>query len=371
MQYYDDTMYSEGAAEIKFAKNAFLNPVGRASRDISVALAKVFLKKGASVLDATAATGIRGIRYYKESGARDVTMLEINSKVYRDTIGNARHNRVRARVLNESFQEFANTEKARFDMIDLDPFGSAAPYIFDAMKIAGDSSLLAVTATDTAVLCGAHREACLRVYDSVPMHNEFCHEAGMRILIGYIARIAAQFNYGIVVLLSPYYAHYMRTYIVLRHGSKNVSSTLRNLGYVYYCSKCGFRKYSKGEVPEPGRCDKCGSKMTQAGRMWMGGLHDKNVVGEVRDALKGEGFSEEARTLIGRIYDELDLPFYYSVPDLTKRLKISSVGLAEIIECLSGRYRVSRTHFDYLSLKTDAPYDAVLDCMKKKRGRKK
>lgn len=364
-------MYSEGAAEIKFAKNAFMNPVGRASRDISVALAKVFLKKGASVLDATAATGIRGIRYYKESGTRDVTMLEINGKACKDTLGNVRYNKVKARVLNESFQKFANTDKIRFDMIDLDPFGSAAPYIFDAMKIVGDSSLLAVTATDTAVLCGAHRDACLRVYDSVPMHNEFCHEVGTRILIGYIARIAAQFNYGIEVLLSPYYAHYMRTYVVLRHGSKNVSFTLKNLGYAYYCSKCGFRKYSKGEMPEPEKCDNCGSKMTRAGRMWLGGLHDKNVVGKVQDTLKGKNFSEEARTLIDRVYEELDVPFYYSIPELTKRMKISSVGLAEIIECLSRHYNVSRTHFDYLSLKTDAPYSAVLDCVKMKHGRRR
>ena len=31
------------------------------------------------------------------------------------------------------------------------------------------------------------------------MHNELCHETGMRIMIGYIARTAAQFNLGIDV----------------------------------------------------------------------------------------------------------------------------------------------------------------------------
>jgi tRNA (guanine26-N2/guanine27-N2)-dimethyltransferase len=83
------------------------------------------------------------------------------------------------------------------------------------MKIAGNGTELMVTATDTAVLCGADREACMRLYDSRPIHNELCHESGMRTMVGYIARTAAQFNFGIKVALSFSYMHYIRAFVRL------------------------------------------------------------------------------------------------------------------------------------------------------------
>lgn len=359
-------MYKEGKAEIKFHKNSFINPVGQASRDISVALARAICK-GCTVLDATTATGIRGIRYSKEGGLKGITMLEINRNAYRDAARNIKASRIKAKVLNESFQEFANTTRDRFGLVDIDPFGSAAPYLFDAMKIIKDTSLLFVTATDTAVLCGAHKDACLRVYDAVPMHNEFCHEAGMRILIGYIARTAAQFNYGIEVMLSVYYAHYMRTFIKLRHGAENAASSLREMGYAYYCVRCGYRAYSKGQIPTADACSNCGAKMAQAGKMWLGNLHEGEAIDKTIEQLEAINASNEAKNIMNRIKEELDIPFYYSVPELTKRLKTSSVKMSDLEGCIGKRYRVSKTHFDYMSIKTDAPYDTVLSCVKGKR----
>ena len=71
-------MYSEGKANIKHYDKAFLNPKGKLSRDISVAYVAVLADKGSTVLDATSATGIRGIRYIKEANIGKVTFLDIN-----------------------------------------------------------------------------------------------------------------------------------------------------------------------------------------------------------------------------------------------------------------------------------------------------
>ena len=62
-------IYKEGKAKVYNTENAFLNPVAMASRDISVAFVKTFEVKD-KALDATAATGIRGIRYALEAGVR-------------------------------------------------------------------------------------------------------------------------------------------------------------------------------------------------------------------------------------------------------------------------------------------------------------
>jgi len=43
-------------------------------------------------------------------------------------------------------------EKARVDVVDLDPYGTAAPFIDTAVQAVKDEGLLCVTCTDLAVL---------------------------------------------------------------------------------------------------------------------------------------------------------------------------------------------------------------------------
>jgi tRNA G26 N,N-dimethylase Trm1 len=43
-------------------------------------------------------------------------------------------------------------ERARVDVVDLDPYGSAAPFIDPAVQCVADGGLLCVTCTDLAVL---------------------------------------------------------------------------------------------------------------------------------------------------------------------------------------------------------------------------
>ncbi len=213
-------MYKEGSAAIKYTKDSFLNPEARISRDISAAFVSALAEKGSSIVDSTAATGIRGIRYYNESGSKKVVFLDMNRKAFASLKKNVVSNKVKGTVLNKSIQEFANTTKDKFDFIDLDPFGGVTPYIYDLMKMSRGGTYLMVTATDTAVLCGADYRACVRLYDARPMHNELCQEVALRLLIGYITRIAAQFNFGVEVVLSFSYLHYMRVFLRLRHGPR-------------------------------------------------------------------------------------------------------------------------------------------------------
>lgn len=64
----------------------------------------------------------------------------------------------------------------RLTVVDLDPYGSPAPFLDAAIQTVADGGLLMVTCTDMAVLCGNHGEACYAKYGAVPLKAKFCHE---------------------------------------------------------------------------------------------------------------------------------------------------------------------------------------------------
>ncbi len=358
-------MYSEGSAVIEQCNGAFLNSEARFSRDISIAFAKAFMRQGSKVLDPTSATGIRGIRYSKEAGA-DVTFLEINKNAFDCLSKNLSTNGVSAVALNKSIQEFCNTTSEKFDLIDLDPFGSPAPYINDIMKVSRDGTYLMVTATDTAVLCGAHHMACIMNYNSRPMHGEICHEVGIRILIRYIAGIATQFNYGINVSMSFVHKHYMRTILKLNHGAKMAHNTISDYGYAYKCVNCGYRSVIKGQLPSQEKCPLCGSKLEIGGPLWAGIINDKKALISIKRHLQDES---EALKLVSVIDSEADIPLYYHIPSVTKRLKIGAVSPLKVIECLSKKgFSASLTHMQQSSIRTDASASDIDDCVRQNAG---
>lgn len=351
-------LYREGRAVIA-SGGAFVNSAAKLTRDIPVAIASSSLPRGFSVLDCTSATGIRGIRYCLEAGAGSCTMLEINRKAYSALRRNVARNGVRADALNTSVQEFANSHGGKFDVIDLDPFGGVQPYVNDLMKLARGGTLLFATATDTAVLCGAHRAACLRIYGSVPMHDELCKETGLRILVGHIARVAAQFNFGITPLLSMNYRHYMRVHVRLEHGQGAASGAVSGIGFMFHCSSCGERGTMRGLIPRRLDCPACGCRLQLAGPLWTGSMHDQ---GTVRAVCSEYG---ESDSTLSRLCGELDTPIVYSIPKMTKRLGMRSVSPHGVIEQLRGSgHRATLAHFDASYVRTDATAKEVAESVK-------
>ncbi len=286
-------------------------------------------------------------------------MLEINETAYKVMKRNLAFNGVNATALNKSVQEFSNTCNEHFDVIDLDPFGGVMPYVYDLMKISKDGTHLIATATDTAVLCGASSKACVRIYGAKPMHNELCHEAGLRILIGYIAKIAAQFNFGVEALMSVSRIHYMHVYLRLHHGSVKASEALSNMGHAYYCSKCCFRTYEKAFAAKSKVCSECGNALEVFGPMWLGSLYDRKTLQEVRKNLDGSTVNGAA-ALIDRMKEELDTPFYYDMPRLTQNMHISSVSPIKVMDALNGEgFEASLTHIEPNAIRTNADLSHV------------
>lgn len=362
-------MYKEGSASIKYTKDSFLNPEGRVSRDISAAFVSALAEKNSSILDSTSATGIRGIRYYLEGASGKVTFLEMNKNSFSSTKKNVIFNKVKGTVLNKSIQEFANTTRDRFDFIDLDPFGGVTPYVYDLMKISRGGTYLMVTATDTAVLCGADHKACVRLYDARPMHNELCQEVALRLLIGYITRIAAQFNLGVDVKFSFSHLHYMRVFVRLVHGTAAASNSVRELGYAYYCNGCLYRSVHKSTLPEVGKCKVCGGVLETAGKIWLGDLYQKSTVelmaAKMENGVSTGRFDVKSLEFFNRLASEFDYPLFYSISRLTKKMAIGAVSPNLVIGRLVKRgYNASKTHLGKNAIKTDAELEVIKRCIK-------
>lgn len=354
----------EGKAEISAPEGVFYNLKMAKLRDISVAFLAAYNHRGASLLDCTAASGIRGIRYALEAGIKDVTLIDINEDAAKAAKANVKRNGLGLRVLDSSIQEFANSSHEAFDIIDLDPFGTPVPYVHDLLKLAKGGTLLMVTATDTATLCGAEEKACLKLYGSKPLHNELCHEVGARILLNYIAREAAQFNFGIEPALSVSDMHYIREFLFLREGANAAVRSVKNTGFGSYCRNCHNFSLAKGIAPKPEmRCDNCRKEMDLFGPLWLGSLQDRDVV--ARTLQSCSDLSADAASLLEKICNEIDVPLFYNNSKITRYLRMGSVSVDKVIASLSKKHSASRTHFDRDGIKTDAGIKEVIASVRK------
>jgi len=117
--------------------------------------------------------------------------------------------------------------EARFNVIDVDPFGSPAPFVDAACRSA--SKMLCVTATDTAPLSGAHFSAGVRRYSALPMNTEYHAETGIRILIGTIIRELVKYDKSATPVLAHATEHYYRAYLLLDRGAELANACVRSM----------------------------------------------------------------------------------------------------------------------------------------------
>lgn len=336
----------------------FYNPAMRMNRDISVVVIASFAKTNPeyNYLDALSASGIRGLRIAKEVGL-NTTMSD-----WEDTSVELIKKNIE---LNDTTNCIAIKRNANvvmldnsFDIIDLDPFGSPAPFLDAACRSA--KQLLCITATDTAPLCGAHKKAGMRNYAAVPLKTEYYPEMGVRILMGAVARTLAKHDKAMTPLLSYASAHYVRLFAAVKKDIKAADDCLENMGFVSHCFNCFAREWKYGlAVHLEEKCPVCGHAVSLAGPLWLGRLHDSDFCGELLVELENRGFKDAVK-LIATCRDELDIPMHYDYHKLCKSLGITAMPTDELLSALRERgFQASRTHFSGISFKTDAGVEEV------------
>ena len=288
----------------------------------------------------------------------------------------------------------------RFDVVDLDPYGSAAPFLDGGVQSVSDGGLLCVTCTDLAVLAGHnYPEKAYSQYGGVSVKSEFSHEVALRLVLHSIATSAARYGRYIQPLLSLSIDFYMRTFVRVWTGPVEVKNNAARTGTVYVCTACqdwavqrmgrSIRTESVGKTGEThvnhkyraaqgppvpasgsGGCASCGGQMHLGGPMWFGPLHDAAFCRSLLSTLDRDpsavNTSARIRGMVSLAASELpDAPFYFTPAKISGLFHCVSPPLDKMVSALlSGGYDVSRSHASAGSLKTSASRAQVYDIMR-------
>lgn len=280
------------------------------------------IKPTFKVLDALSASGLRALRYARELPfVTSIIANDLSASATSSIKQNVKHNGVEDivsvtnddalavmyRAIAESLSAGEASKSAKkpskFDVIDLDPYGTAAPF-FDAavQAVRDDGGLLCITCTDSAVWAGhSYSEKTYSLYGGTPIHGMHSHEAGLRLIINAVATSAARYGLAIEPQLSLSIDFYTKVFIKVTKSPQAVKFLGSKTMLVYSCdSGCGawetqylmrtraapnkkgngaFYKYVMALGPQTDQlCKHCGTKMHINGPMYGGHIHSRDFI---------------------------------------------------------------------------------------------
>lgn len=349
------------AEKVSKKMHVFYNPAQAFNRNISVCALQVFRKQSKQKLricDALAGTGVRGLRYAKEvSSIKSVTLNDANPLAVRLMKRNIIANRLEnCSVIREDAN--ALLSKNIFTVVDIDPFGSPAPFLDSAARSVFWKGFLCVTATDTAPLCGTYPEACLRKYGLRSIRTDYYSELGLRILISSIILSCAKYEKAFLPQLSFSHEHYFRVFGKIKRGAKKCDKLLKQFGYVMHCPRCGNRKINSNDI----NCS-CGRRFDICGPVFLGKINDRKFIMESKKQAEKCGFSESL--FLSVLSQELQIPFYYDLHYLARTAKTRIPKTDDLIVKLKKKgFAASRTHFCHTAVKTNAGFAQLKKILK-------
>lgn len=279
-----------------------------------------------TILDALSASGLRALRYAHEIPfASSITANDILKTAAQAIERNAIHNRVpdkikvsvddaTAHMYDVLVKDLRRTTLGRnksgpsekYDIIDLDPYGSAAPFLDAAVQaVRDDGGLLCVTCTDSGIWASnGYPEKCYSLYGGIPIKGWYSHEVGIRLILHAIETSAGKYGLAMEPLLSLSVDFYSRVFVRLRKSPSMVKFQGGKNMIVYSCGMgCGawttqflmknkeapnkkgdgtFFKHGFTRAPTAGTsCEHCESVMHLAGPMYGGRIHSPEFVKRV------------------------------------------------------------------------------------------
>ncbi|KAH0826983.1 N2,N2-dimethylguanosine tRNA methyltransferase [Lanmaoa asiatica] len=372
------------------------------------------------LLEALSATGLRSIRYAKEiplvrfviandlspsataAMKRNVEINGLGPSEEEITTSDGRRtvksNPGKVRVHEDdacALMYNHRTEKTRVDVVDLDPYGTAAPFIDAAVQAV--NSLLCVTCTDMSVLATTnYSEKCFSNYGGMPVKAEYSHEAALRLVLNTISTSAIRYGRYIEPLLSLSIDFYVRIFVRIHAAPVEVKKAASKTAIYYVCSGCAsFHEQKLGRVvektneqsgavnlqyktatgpPVNSACPECDFSMHLAGPMWSGPLHNSEFVAKVVEHVdrnaKNYGTSTRMKGMLVVAQEELDVPFYFTPGKVAGTFHCSTPSLGDVASALlNAGHKISRSHASAGSLKTTASREVIHDVFRAWAGR--
>jgi tRNA (guanine26-N2/guanine27-N2)-dimethyltransferase len=325
-----------------------------------------------TILDALSATGLRALRYAHEIPfVTSVTSNDLLESAVKSIKLNVEHNKLESKInvthdnaISHMYNVVAESlrlatrpgrvkKSTKYDVVDLDPYGTAAPFLDAAVQsVRDDGGLLCVTCTDAGVWASSsYPEKAYSLYGGIPMKGGMAsHEGGLRLMLHAIESSAAKYGLAMEPLLSLSIDFYARIFVRIRKSPANVKFQAAKNMVVYNCDtgcgawttqllarnklvpdKKGLGRYKHVFAQAPAvnkSCEHCGSVMHLAGPMYAGRLHSpafiKRVLAEVQDASPEiYATAERARGMLQTALEEF-LPTDAEVEELERRARKKS-----------------------------------------------
>ncbi|RFN53595.1 putative n2,n2-dimethylguanosine trna methyltransferase [Fusarium flagelliforme] len=398
--------------------------------DAETAQPKKEYKPSFRILDALSASGLRALRYAHELPfVTSVKANDLSDTAAESIRMNAKHNGLEDKITVTQgdalalmyrgiADDLSNRDKAgspgkvnKFDVIDLDPYGTAAPF-FDAavQSVKDDGGLLCITCTDSAVWAGhSYCEKTFALYGGIPIKGMHSHEAGLRLVLNAVATSAARYGLTIEPLLSLSIDFYTKFFIKVVKSPQSVKFLASKTMLVYSCDAgCGawetqhmlrskpspnkkgsgaFYKHTMAQGPSADRhCEHCGLKMHINGPMYGGHIHSQEFIERLLEQIP-----KADRSIYGtmprlegmlRTALEENLPGpEVKEPVDPKDAQLAAIDnypffiipsrLANVVSCVTPSedmvrgalihlgYRTARSHCRPGSIKTDAPWSTI------------
>ena len=249
---------SEGKVTVKLINSdetfkAFYNPAQELNRDLTVlSIATYFnftkYRKPKeinklndykfNIIEPLSATGLRCVRYSKELPNNKLNLIysnDMDSKAVECININIEKNNIDKnifKVFKSDAAQLMYQNPNFFDVIDLDPYGTAIPFIDSCIHCSKNGALLCITFTDMPVLCGNYPETTLYKYGSIPYKINSCHEMAIRIALYSISSAASKYQKVIYPLFSYNAEFYIRLFIIIKNSPEECKMNPFKYGYM-------------------------------------------------------------------------------------------------------------------------------------------
>ena len=261
-------------------------------------------------LDALTASGLRMLRTHHEmpeSLLESVTGVDIShfardifkTNIHLNNLESAENVHFHLSDANKFMHSLSSQE--RFEVIDVDPYGTMTPFLDAALHASSREALLCLTCTDTRVLCGSDRHKCFYMYGAVRDGDDHIQETGLRIAMATLQRSAGIQNKSVQPLLCVQSDFYLRLFVRVRTSRRECWGSMTSTGMQFYCKGCGnqhvqvFGQYKKKDKYqarprkfelESAKCESCGGKFSMTGPMYTDKLYEPGFVQKMLSVLE-------------------------------------------------------------------------------------
>ncbi|MFW5705193.1 MAG: hypothetical protein ACOCXG_05110 [Nanoarchaeota archaeon] len=307
--------------------------------------------------DPMAASGIRQLRFIKTIPEifDEITLGDISQDSINQIKNNFKKNNLPTEKLNLKHQNAINTITEKYyDVIELDPFGSPVPFLDSACQRIKHNGILSITATDTAALCGTYPKTTLRKYGISVQKTLWHEELGLRNLIAFSQRIAAQYEKVLHPIVSYTDKHYFRIFFKVEESRTKSYESVKNHKYLKHDIKT--QKTQILDYEEKGAF----------GKTYIGELNNKEFLKLLLENIQLIQDNKEITKLLEKLIAEPNVVGYFNTHKLQKSYKIATEIKKDTIlaELKNQGFEVSKAHNDKYGIKTNAPVEKVLEILK-------